>query len=269
MRSHGRVAAHTCALAHGARDEGLHDRPAPPRGIGQPWLWPNTCSNRPNAPLPAVDGGRPECCADPDSQAVARRSPSKTSSPSASTEPSMRRAQSDPVATQVRGQTSDPRTGGSGERIVLTSVDACGSSCAIAALQHAPARPSDARSLRRRGAARWPTVLERVGHDRRRVDPRRPSRSSSSSRIAGEATVIGTNAAWSSWTKPGSVRSEDEVAPPGRGPCSSTSVSRPAAARCTALPSRCVRHRSRGRASRTTATRPDAAPPHRSHGAPA
>ncbi len=204
----------------------------PPSGSGQPWLWPISCRRKPNAPLTVVDGGSPECCADPASHAAARLSPSNRSRPSACTEPSSflahpGRSPRSPAANRIAG-----RTGGSGESTLWTSGSASGSIRFIASSHPAPALPSDATvaSTPRSSAIALPSRNGCASTCSGSIQ-RRPSRSRASSRIAGEAAAIGAKPAQWSWTNPGSVISDDAVAPPGVGACSSTVTSMPWEAR--------------------------------------
>ena len=170
----------------------------------------------PERPLPAVVGGRPECCAEPASHAVARgrprRGPVRAPRPTRAAAAPTRGRRGAAPAPAAAGRAPAAAARGS----LSTSGVASGSIWSIAAAQPAPAAPSEAAvaATSRCSAIALPSSNGCAMHHRR-VDPLRPSRSSSSSRIAGEAAVIGTNAAQWSCTKPGSVISADDVAPPG------------------------------------------------------
>jgi len=177
--------------------------PMPPRATGHPWLCPRTWRSSPKAPLPAVDGASPECCAEPASHAVARSSPSKRSRPRASIEPSIRRAHSAPSGRSAAARRARPRTGGSVERTAPASVAARGTSCVMAAHQPAPDGPSEATvaptsrcsTMAVPSSNGWAITTGGSIHAT-------PSRPSSSSCMAGEAAAMGATAAWSSWANP-------------------------------------------------------------------
>jgi hypothetical protein len=115
---------------------------------------------------------------------------------------------------------------------------ATGSSWSIAPAQPGPAGPSEPAVA---PTSRCSAIAEPSGNGCATTvagfTHASPSRSSASSRIAGDATVIGTKPAQWSWTKPGSVQCTELVAPPGCGACSSTVTSQPAAARWIAATS--------------------------------
>jgi hypothetical protein len=103
---------------------------------------------------------------------------------------------SSPSRRKASARRNGARTGGNGASTASTSGVASGSNCSIAAAQPAPAAPNEStvcptsrcRAIAVPSANGCATTLGGLIHSR-------PSRSSSSSRIAGEATVIGTNAA--------------------------------------------------------------------------
>ena len=112
--------------------------------------------------------------------------------------------------------------GGSGPRIVSTRRWPSGRYCSISSRQAMPAPGCAASSDATVGSSSWCSAIAVPSSNGWAMiasgrTQRSPSASSSSSRIAGDATVIGLNPAQWSWMKPGSVASTLEDAPPGRG----------------------------------------------------
>ena len=113
---------------------------------------------------------------------------------------------------------------------------ASGRYCSISARQAVPApggRPSSDATV---GSSSWCRAIAVPSSNGCAMiasgrTQRSPSASSSSSRIAGDATVIGLKPAQWSWTNPGRVAATLVDAPPGRGACSRTVTSNPARAR--------------------------------------
>ena len=139
------------------------------------------------------------------------------------------------VAPQAEGQRGGPADRGSGLRTERTRSSPRGPTRSISSRQAAPAPGHAASSEATVGSRSWCNAISVPSAKGWAMiacgqTHSTPSRSSSSSCMTGEAAVMGTNPAQWSWTKPGSVSSEENVAPPGWGPCSSTVTRSPAAA---------------------------------------
>ena len=205
------------------------------RGCG-----PGAAAASAKAPLPAADGGSPECWAEPASQAVGGGRPRRRRG--RAPRPSRAAAHQLDAVTGARraARASGSRSGGSGTSTVRARRSACGAVRPASSAQRPSgagrARPRARRpSARRRGAARSRCRPRTGGPSRRRAPPRsgRPARARAREGGRGLRHRQEAGAVVVAEARAASSRSSTSRRP-GCGACSSTVTSSPAAARCSA-----------------------------------